>query len=32
MGGGAASWMTPMVHTTGLAGGAFVLAGLHEGS
>ena len=32
MGGGAASWMTPMVHTTGLAGGAFVLAGVHEGS
>ena len=32
MGGGAASWITPMVHTTGLAGGAFVLAGVHEGS
>ena len=32
MGGGAGTWMTPMVHTTGLAGGAFVLAGVHEGS
>ena len=32
MGGGAGTWMTPMLHTTGLAGGAFVLAGVHEGS
>ena len=32
MGGGAGTWMTPMLHTTGLAGGAFVLAGVPEGS
>jgi len=32
MGGGAETWMTPMLHTIGLAGGAFVLAGVHEGS
>ncbi len=28
----AGRWMTPMLHTTGLAGGAFVLAGVHEES
>ena len=32
LGGGADTWMTPMLHTTGLAGAAFVLAGVHEGS
>ena len=32
LGGGADVWMTPMLHTTGLAGAAFVLAGVHEGS